>query len=219
MEIDHVAVRLFAPKNIGGVILLHGLGAYATDISPHLETLPKAIRKKISFIVPQAPSKPVTLNRGAETPTWFDILALGEAQPEEDWKGLEQTRQAVLKLIDEFGLKGVERGQIVVGGFSQGGAAALYSLMQDPDEFLGGFALSGYLPRGVVIPDNNGMPVLLTHGVADDVIPIGDVRSMPESLSRAGYKVQWHEMQNLGHSINKETVDILAEWLREVFQL
>lgn len=217
---EKIAVRSFTSgKPAGGVILLHGLGANAENVASSLNYLPKKIRKEISYIVPQAPSRAITLNGGIVMPAWFDILGLGKAQPQEDLEGLEQSRQIVLKSVEELCANGVNHDKIVVGGFSQGGALAIYCLMQTSKKFIGCFSLSGYLPRGKAIPDNDGTPVLLTHGTDDDVIPVEEVRPMPTILSQAGFKVQWHELPGLAHSINQKTIDILAEWLKKTFQI
>ena len=201
---------------IGGVIMLHGLGANAEDLAAGFAMLPLADKNRISFFIPQAPIQPVTLNGGMRMPAWFDILALEDAQPQEDKVGLEKSRKLIKQLIDEMIASGVPKDKIIIGGFSQGGALAMYCLCQDPQSFAGAFSWSGYFPRGEAIPNNNGTPVLLTHGSQDPIIPLRVVRVIPKMLEDAGFDVQSHVFAELAHSIDQRVIDVWARWLSEI---
>ena len=201
---------------IGGVILLHGLGAYAEDLATGLSMLSLPDKNRISFFIPQAPIQPVTLNGGMRMPSWFDILALEEAQPQEDKIGLEKSRKLIKQLIDELITSGVPEDKIIIGGFSQGGALAMYCLFQEMETFAGAFSWSGYLPRGEAIPDGNGTPVLLSHGTQDTVIPLRAVSAMPKMLEDAGFQVQSHVFNELAHTIDQRVIDVWVRWLSEI---
>lgn len=210
--------KLARGKAIGGVILLHGLGAGAEDLAAGFSMLPLPNKERISFLIPQAPIRPVTLNGGMRMPAWFDILALEDAQPQEDKVGLEESRKLIGQLIDELTASGVPEDKIVVGGFSQGGALAIYCLFQEMNAFAGAFSWSGYLPRGETIPDSNGTPVLLTHGTQDPIIPHRAVRSMPQVLETAGFAVQSHVFDGLAHTIDQRVIGAWVRWLGEIFK-
>lgn len=201
---------------IGGVILLHGLGASAEDLAAGLSMLPLSNKNRISFFIPQAPMQPVTLNGGITMPAWFDILALEDAQPQEDLVGLEKSRKLIKQLINEMIASGVPADKIIIGGFSQGGALAMYCLFQDLQIYAGAFSWSGYLPRGEAIPTNNGTPVLLTHGTEDSVIPLSAVQAMPDMLKNTGFQVQSHVFDNLGHAIDQRVIDAWMQWLSKI---
>ncbi len=201
---------------IGGIILLHGLGASADDFADGLSMLPLPDKERISFFVPQAPIQPVTLNGGMKMPAWFDIMALEDAQPQEDKLGLERSLKLIRQLVDELIADGVPENKIIVGGFSQGGALAMYSLFNETKRFAGAFSWSGYLPRGEAIPDNGGTPVLLTHGTLDPIIPHQAVSPMPKLLEDAGFDVQSHVFDELDHSIDQRVLDVWTRWLTEI---
>ncbi|MBC6414344.1 MAG: dienelactone hydrolase family protein [Chromatiales bacterium] len=209
----HGVRRLAQQKAIGGVILLHGLGATAKELAAGFSMLPLTNKNRITFFIPQAPIQPVTLNGGIKMPAWFDILALEDAQPQEDLVGLERSRKLIKQLIDEMIASGVPADKIIIGGFSQGGALAMYCLFQEIQMYAGAFSWSGYIPRGEAIPDNHGTPVLLTHGTEDQVIPLRAVQTMPNVLENAGFQVQSHVFSNLSHTIDKRVVDVWAQWL------
>jgi predicted esterase len=60
---------------------------------------------------------------------------------------------AVQSYIAEEEKLGVDRSRIIVGGFSQGGAVALYSAFSKPQKSLGGVvALSTWLPLYQTFP-------------------------------------------------------------------
>ena len=202
---------------IGGIILLHGLGASAADLAPGLSILSMPNKERISFCIPQAPIQPVTLNGGMKMPSWFDILALEDAQPQEDKVGLERSLQLIRQLVDELIADGVPENKIIVGGFSQGGALAMYSLFNATKLFAGAFSWSSYLPRGEAIPNNGGTPVLVTHGTLDAVIPHQAVSTMPKLLEDAGFNVQSHVFDELAHTIDRRVLDVWIRWLGEIF--
>ena len=210
-------IRKSAEQNaIGGIILLHGLGASADDLAAGLSALPLPDKDRISFLIPQAPIQPVTLNGGMKMPAWFDIIALEDAQPQEDKVGLERSLKLIRQLVDELIADGVPEDKIIVGGFSQGGALAMYSLFNETKRFAGAFSWSGYLPRGEPIPDDRGTPVLLTHGTLDPIIPHRAVSTMPKLLEEAGFHVQSHVFDELAHSIDRRVLDAWTRWLSEI---
>ena len=201
---------------IGGIILLHGLGASADDLAAGLSMLPLPDKERISFFVPQAPIQPVTLNGGMKMPAWFDIVALEDAQPQEDKVGLERSLKLIRQLVDELIADGVPENKIIIGGFSQGGALAMYSLFNETKLFAGAFSWSGYLPRGEAIPNNGGTPVLLTHGTLDPIIPHRAVSPMPKLLEDAGFDVHSHVFDELDHSIDQRVLDAWTRWLAKI---
>ena len=201
---------------IGGIILLHGLGASADDLAAGLSMLPLHDKDRIAFFIPQAPVQPVTISGGIKMPAWFDIVALEDAQPQEDKMGLERSLKLIRELVDELIADGVPESKIIIGGFSQGGALAMYSLFNETKRFAGAFCWSGYLPRGEAIPNNSGTPVLLTHGTLDPIIPHKAVSGMPKLLEDAGFDVQSHIFDELAHSIDQRVLDASTRWLAEI---
>src|SRR5690606_39990795 len=59
------------------VIWLHGLGADRFDFEPVAEQL-QASLPTTRFVLPQAPTQPVTVNGGWSMPSWYDILSMGD---------------------------------------------------------------------------------------------------------------------------------------------
>jgi phospholipase/carboxylesterase len=59
------------------VIVLHGLGASGDDFVPVCEQLDLTPIGAVRYVLPHAPTRPVTINNGYVMPAWYDILALG----------------------------------------------------------------------------------------------------------------------------------------------
>lgn len=80
-------------------------------------------------------------------PAWFDLLSL-DPEGEEDEAGLKKSFALVSALVDEELGAGISAEHIFLGGFSQGGALALYSGLQLGKNKVGGgiVALSCWLP-------------------------------------------------------------------------
>ena len=87
-------------------------------------------------------------------PSWFDLFGLS-ADAREDKEGIVKIADQVSDLVEaamkEFNLS---QDKVVVGGFSQGGALALYTGLQGRHDLAGIIALSTWLPlRDTVIPN------------------------------------------------------------------
>lgn len=61
------------------VIWLHGLGADRYDFMPVAEALQEQFLTT-RFVLPQAPTRAVTINGGYEMPSWYDIKAMSPAR-------------------------------------------------------------------------------------------------------------------------------------------
>ena len=107
----------------GAVIWLHGLGASGHDFE---DVVPLLQRPDVRFVFPHAPRRPVTINAGMIMPAWYDILSLEGPRLEEDERGIRSSAALVQTLIERERERGLEAAQIVLAGFSQGGAMALF---------------------------------------------------------------------------------------------
>lgn len=78
-------------------------------------------------------------------PSWFDLRSL-DANGPEDENGIKRATTAIHSLIDNEVKEGIPSNRIVIGGFSQGGALALYSALTYNKPLAGVVALSCWLP-------------------------------------------------------------------------
>jgi len=168
---DPVVVSASA-KHTATLIFLHGLGdtghGWATSIA--------AIRPPhVKVICPTANKMPVTLNSGFQMPSWFDLMSLNADGPEDE-AGIKRAADLVDKLIAEEVKSGVPSERIMIGGFSQGGALAVYTALHTDHKLAGVIGLSCWaplhkdLPAGAK-PTNLNIPYLQAHGDCDPVVP------------------------------------------------
>jgi phospholipase/carboxylesterase len=195
------------------VIWLHGLGADGHDfepIVPELE-LPEPVR----FVFPHAPIRPVTINQGMRMRAWYDIFQFGGGA--EDDAGIRASQKIVEQLIDR------EKGrQIVLAGFSQGGAIVLQTALRHPKPLAGVLALSTYLPLHTTVakeavPQAKKVPIFMAHGQFDDIIPIDRARRSREMLEELGFSVTWREYP-MPHSVCAPEIAEISAFLGEILK-
>lgn len=75
----------------------------------------------------------------------FDLRSLDSSGPEDE-EGIRKAAETVHSLIAEEVASGIPTTRIVLGGFSQGGALAMYSALTFPEPLAGIIALSAWLP-------------------------------------------------------------------------
>ncbi len=196
---------------VASVILLHGLGANAAELSEVANYL-QLPEKNIRFVFPNAPLMPVTLNGGMLMPAWYDILGLS-ATSRQDKEGILEAKTYLDGLIDQEHQHGIPYQRIFLGGFSQGGALALFAGLHCAQRIGGVIGLSTYLPiADSLAPLHRSLPVFLAHGTHDEVLPLAWAKMAREQLQDVGCEVAWHEFA-FDHTINQEELLCLSQWL------
>ena len=136
-------MRIGAPS-AKRVIFGHGLGdtphGWADVCNMWSKELPD-----VEFILPQAPTRPVTLNMGMQMPAWYDLPKLEDITSRLDVQaeGIDSAEETYQSLIEN-------PAKTILAGFSQGAALALYTGLRwtaaGKEPLLGIMALSGYVP-------------------------------------------------------------------------
>ena len=201
------------------VIWLHGLGADGFDFVPLVPELHLPAAPSIRFVFPHAPHQPVTINGGYAMRAWYDIVA-PDLRARQDAEGIKQSQQAIIALIQEQLDQGITANHIVLAGFSQGGAIALYTALRYPEPLAGVLALSTYLPLAdtsatELQAGNVSVPVFMGHGDADPIVPITAAVQSRRLLQELGFKLDWHEYA-MQHSVCHEEIGDISQWLQQV---
>ncbi len=198
------------------VIWLHGLGADRFDFQPVAEALQRWL-PSARFVLPQAPTRPVTVNGGWAMPSWYDILAMSPARSI-NHDQLEASAQMVIGLIEAQRDAGIDPRRIFLAGFSQGGAVVYHTaFLRWQGPLAGVLALSTYAPtfgeRLQLSEATRQLPVLCLHGSNDEVVLPGMGRAAHDALCATGVKVDWKEYP-MGHEVMQEEIQDIGDWLK-----
>ncbi|HXF65684.1 MAG TPA: alpha/beta hydrolase-fold protein [Burkholderiales bacterium] len=204
------------------VIWMHGLGADGNDFVPVVEELDLDGAPAIRFVFPHAPVRPVTINGGALMRAWYDV-SFGDLEGRSrraDEAGLRESQAQIAALVERESARGVAPRNIVLAGFSQGGAVALETGLRYPERLAGVMALSTYLPLAERLPQeasaaNRATPVFMAHGLYDPVVPYAMGAGTRALLAGLGYSVEWHEYP-MPHSVCPQEIADIGAWLRRV---
>lgn len=209
-----------AQKNIGTVIWMHGLGADYHDFDTIVPDLWNGNQLPLRFVFPNAPIRPVTINQHMPTRAWYDIYSLTDLE-REDKTGITESQKTISTLIQQEIDFGMPREKIVLAGFSQGGAMALYTGTREAKPLGGILALSCYLPlmrehAKTFSHDTVHTPILITHGTEDLTLPCLAGKMAFDTVSQTHQNVVWKEYR-MGHEINPPEIKDIYQWLCGVF--
>jgi phospholipase/carboxylesterase len=219
------AVDIETGKNpSASVIWMHGLGADGNDFVPIVNELELDGTPAIRFVFPHAPMRPVTINNGYVMRAWYDV-SLGDLEGQSrraDEKGVRESQAHITALIERESKRGVAAENIVLAGFSQGGAIALQTGLRHPRKLAGVMALSTYLPLAESLPQeatpaNKATPIFMAHGTYDPVVPLMMGAGSMTLLTGLGYAVEWRQYP-MPHSVCPEEIEDLGDWLRKVLK-
>ncbi len=207
------------PKPAGCIIWLHGLGADGHDFEPAVPALVPRGARALRFVFPHAPVRPVTLNGGARMRAWYDVRGF-ERHAAQDEGGIRESDTAIRALIRRENERGIATERIVLAGFSQGGAMAIFTGTRLPERLAGIIGLSCYLLLAASFEAerqraNQATPVFLAHGSFDPVVDARLGEQTRSLLEAAAYPVEWHSYP-MPHAVCAEEIAAIAAFLQRV---
>ncbi len=208
-----------APAPDAAVIWLHGLGADGNDFVPIVREMALPAGTAIRFVFPHAPRRAVTINNGFVMRAWYDIVA-ANLTARADLAGVRESQRQVEALIARERQRGIAAARIVVAGFSQGGAVALYTALRHRERLAGLIALSTYLVAPETLaaeaaPVNRDLPVLMAHGTEDPVVRYAWGEASRDALAALGWRVEWHGYP-MPHGVVWEEIEVVAAFLTRI---
>jgi phospholipase/carboxylesterase len=203
------------------VVLLHGFGAPGDDLLSLATALPKT--KGTRYVFPEAP-----IDMGDGRAWWIidwhersryeargDIEGYVALVP----KGLAEASQKLSAMLEHIEQSwGVPPERLVLGGFSQGAMLTLDVAAQRTKKPAALLLLSGsltgttrWLPKAGSL---KGVPIFVSHGKSDPVLPYAVAERLRDELKHAGAKVEWAPFSG-GHAIPEPTIAALITFLRK----
>lgn len=209
------------------IVWLHGLGADGNDfvpIVPHLGldrggagAAAGSTTPAVRFVFPHAPSIPVALNMGMVMPAWYDISG-ADLRTRHDEAGIRRSAGQVRALVEREIERGIPSRNIVLAGFSQGGAVAAYTALRFEKPLAGAICLSTYLVLGETLDAeissaNRGLAVFQAHGTMDPMVQFKRGEELKAKLVDAGCDVTWRTYP-MQHEVCLEEIEEIGGWLR-----
>jgi phospholipase/carboxylesterase len=162
--------------------------------------------------------RPVTINAGYVMRAWYDIktMDLDRMVEEED---LEASRHQLEAWIRHEEASGVPSERIVVAGFSQGGAIALYGGLQFERRLAGIVALSCHHPLPRILRErsskaNAAVALFVAHGTYDPIVPLRLAEATVAILRELGYEPEWRTYP-MPHSVAPEEISDIGRFLSD----
>ncbi|GAB1607197.1 acyl-protein thioesterase 1-like [Argonauta hians] len=187
-------------RHLATVIFLHGLGDTGHGWAEQFRAFSF---RHIKCVCPTAPIQPVSLNGGMRMTSWFDILGLSPDSPEDE-HGIKSASQKLRDLIAKEESLGIPSNKVMIGGFSQGGAVALYTAFTLAKPLAGVISLSSWIPLNKQFPrivtGNKETPLLLCHGTADNLVPFQWGQLTHRLVKTFNSKSRFRAYEGMSHS-------------------
>ncbi|KAI9509854.1 Phospholipase/carboxylesterase [Russula earlei] len=207
------------------VIFLHGLGQ--TNVGWHNRIRWMATQlPNIEWVLPQAPTRPVSLNGGQHRSSWFNIQSLPPSCNEWDEAAMASSISGVEAWIQAEVHRGTDPHRIVLMGFSQGAALSLLVALTTLHELGGVISLAGWIPhrgREQIVHTEPYLPIFCGHGRSDCEIPtyyseeamafLRDVLRLPTGF------LTFKRYEGLPHAVNSAEMYDVVIWLQSVLHL
>jgi len=193
------------------LVMLHGYGSNEEDLiglAPYLDGRCRVVSVRAPLALPQGGF------------AWFPIeyTPVGLAIDRQEALGAARAVAGLVRdLVDRYG---AEPEATLLLGFSQGAGIALAAALGDPDLVAGVASLSGLVLRDTIPPSGEarkalaGLPVLMTHGVGDPLIPIKRARASHDLVAQLPVDLTWREY-DMGHEISGACLEHLAVWVAQ----
>ena len=199
-------------------VLLHGYASSPQQWLPFVATIQRPSDTRLIF--PEGPDvRPDGRGRG-----WWP-LDLASHRDSTGLPDLSRTRPAglaaaaarVQTLLEEITAgAGGRQGDLLLGGFSQGGMVSAEIAFRSDTPLKALILLSPTVIDEPSwrdgIPLRRGLPVFIAHGRQDEVLPFSTSARLAETLRTAGLEVTWFPFDG-AHDIPRPVVDSLNDFL------
>lgn len=216
---------IFTPngQHTATMIFFHGLGGscykWKSGIGQFAKEMPH-----VKFIVPTAPTIPVTFKGGAQCSAWFDICMRGTTQ--QDLRNvfltkppmIESSAREVMQIIAAEVKSGIPVARILFGGISMGAFLATWIALHLQHTSAGVMMLSSMLfgPNHIKATSaGKKTPFLYFHGERDEVMPLFAANMSKERLEEMGVSVKFKTFPRLGHTVDPQELNEARKWVKQ----
>ena len=218
-HLDSIIVNSKLPAQ-RSVIWMHGLGADGYDFVDIASKLQLPDELAVRFVFPHAPIRSVTWASGMQMRAWFDINLTSDFWASEI--DIRQSQGYIEELINTELQAGIPARNIVLVGFSQGGALALHCGMRFNQTLGGILSLSGFLPLEETIAKekniaNTNTSIMMMHGDCDSRVPVAWAYNAYSFLQNIGLNVTLQIYKGIDHTVCQEEIYAIRDWMNKIF--
>ena len=202
-DINHEFVSISSQTATHRIILLHGWGADADD----LLTLGKEIIEKINLEFEVISLRAPQLHPSGQGRQWYGLYP-------HDWDGAQIEVNKLINTLKKFDNDKISLRKTILLGFSQGAAMAIDAGFKLNFGLI--VACSGY-PHPNWLPGGKCPPLIISHGLFDDVVTIGASRKICEMVkSKSSKFCELIEFEGF-HQIDSNLTNIISSKLSNIF--
>ncbi len=196
------------------VIMFHGYGSNGADLAG----LAQHWAPKFPHIAWASPNAPEPVPGAPGGFQWFPISRLDPVAMEQGVRSVHATAERFIK--SELARWKLAPSDLVLIGFSQGAMVALHTGLRQPAAPAGIIGYSGALagPEKLKKEMTGKPPILLIHGDADDVLPVGMTLMATQGLAAAGHGAEFHISRGVSHSIGPDGMDLGRHFIKAAFE-
>lgn len=196
--------------NPPALFLLHGVGSNEYDLFGLASLLPK----EFMILSLRAPNK-----MAPNSHAWYPFEITSSGYKIEADVGIESRMMISEFIAEAVNFYQIDPKKIYLMGFSQGAIMSYSLMMTQPDSLAGVVAMSGRLddelfPDPVNPQELAGFPLMVTHGLSDDVIPINFAQEAKAVLSNLPVDLTYKEYP-MGHEISQASINDIVGWLKD----
>ena len=202
-DFDHEFVSISSQTATHRIILLHGWGADADD----LLTLGREITEKINLDFEVISLRAPGIHPSGQGRQWYQLYP-------HDWNGAEIEVKKLLATLKNFDTVQIPLKKTILLGFSQGAAMAIDAGFKLNFGLI--VACSGY-PHPQWSPGENPRPLIISHGLFDDVVPIDASRIIHETVKSKSSKFCELIEFDGSHQIDPNLIDFISSNINKIF--
>ncbi len=201
--INHEFVSISSQTATHRIILMHGWGADSDD----LLTFGKEMTDKINFDFEVISLRAPGLHPSGQGRQWYGLYP-------HDWNEAEVEVNKLLVTLKKFDTDQIPLRKTILLGFSQGAAMAIDAGFKLNFGLI--VACSGY-PHPNWCPGEKISPLIVSHGLFDDVVPIEASRIIYEKVkSQSSEFCELIEFDGI-HQIDPNLIEVISSNISNIF--
>jgi len=210
LQLHHITRASSLKENAPLLIMCHGYGSDENDLFSFSNELPEEL-----FIISVRAPFPMQPYGNA----WYAINFDDSGKWSDD-EEVKKSRDLIKVFIQEAcNIYPVNKENVTLLGFSQGTILSLSVAISYPEVLKNVIALSGYINTGS-LPDDlknrdySKLDIYVSHGSADQVIPVEWSRKTAPFLTALGIKNMYAEFP-VGHGVAPQNFYEFKDWLKK----